>query len=130
MEKIVENIGVDSGSIMVGDISWKQKEPSSQDLISILDIPNGTYQVKINIPNTWNGNVQTEGILKVTSGKIVVCDPCYISNEGTWDEACDRLDSGMNTFREYFQVNNSSIICDNMGGDGSYKTIITFTKIN
>jgi hypothetical protein len=90
------------------------------------DVPVGNYDVKWKIPSTWNGSIKGEEFLKITSGTLVVVDPCYVigrnSNEGwlkwlndanffTGHELNDRKDYGLPI---------GVFVLDEMGGDGSY----------
>lgn len=131
MNKIVKNICVDAGIIMVADHDYfEERNPEYQieeRLNKQIDVPVGTYQVNWRIPKTWNGNVSGEGVLEVSSGKVVITDPCYIlghveSNPRSWDEWLDETD-----FAKI--VPKGTIIMNSMGGDGEYNVHLSLEKI-
>jgi hypothetical protein len=126
-----KDVDVDAGLIIVTDASLiENKDFKYKKLVKKLS--NGTYKVNVKILGTWNGNVLTEGILKVTTGKIIVTDPCYIIKNDNWDNflernfdmrACD-----MNKKQDYINQ-QGYIICNNMGGDGCYTCRLSLEKI-
>jgi hypothetical protein len=127
---VVKDVGVDSGTIIVADVSIIEKDyKKEKDNNHIIEISNGTYNVNVTILDSWNGQVSTSGTLKVTSGKIVVTDPCYIIGiedekwmdflrkiYSNWDKCHGRLKKNDNYTKEI-----GIVIADNMGGDGIYE---------
>ena len=122
MNKIFKDIGVDAGMIMICDESYYQKYNYTKDLriSKEFTIKNGTYNCNWNIPKTWNGDVDGNGILRVTSGKVIVSDPCYciggidddFDNDG-WTRWLDDTNYGEN-------IPDGTLILQSMGGDGVY----------
>jgi hypothetical protein len=124
MKLKVKDIGVDSGTILLSDDKYYDKyERRNENLHTILDVENGTYNCKWRIRKTWNGNVSGEGILIIWSGKLVVPDPCYIIGEKDWHPLLDKTD--------YFRnPEEGTIILDKMGGDGCYNIELDLKKID
>lgn len=120
-------IGVDSGTIMICDTSYYEKYgyKFEKELSKKRKIPNGKYYCFWHIPKTWNGSVEGDGILNVTTGEIIVSDPCYcIQNESDskWMKFLDDT-SYCNKPEE------GTVILDKMGGDGEYSVYIRLDKI-
>ena len=90
MIEFANGIYVDSVMIIVVDKSWfekhKDKTPNYTGIQEI-EIENGKYRVDWEIPDTWNGDVNGVGWIDVTSGKIVVSDPCYWFDKN-WHTCC------------------------------------------
>ena len=129
---LAENVSVDAGLIMIADRDWfkgyfKSFEfdpTSSQEF----DVPVGTYQLSWKIPVTWKGKVKGSGVLDVTSGKVIVSDPCYLQDdqEGDWLRFCDDvLGHGSRTRA----APKGTLILDSMGGDGSYEVSCHLKRI-
>lgn len=120
----VYNVGVDSGLIIIADLDYFKKREGykfEERLSSVHNIDPGEYHVEWNIEDTYNGPVEGSGILKVTSGKVVVSDPCYLvqdtKGKDNWGKMLDETD--------YFQSPpDGTIILDSMGGDGCYNVNI------
>jgi hypothetical protein len=120
IRKVIEDVGVDAGLIMIADREYfEQRHPKYLDekLSKIIEVPISKYKVTWTIPNTWHGNVSGNGVLDVTSGKVVVSDPCYILQHENvpqlWDKWLLETDYGVNP-------PNGTLILDKMGGDGVY----------
>ena len=111
---IVANTGVDAGMIMVCDA----KGYSGVDTYSV---PNGKYKVEWRIAETWNGSIDGEGIIEVTSGEIIVTDPCYVIGDKEWMKWLEDTNYGDNV--------DNAIIIDEMGGDGYYTVHLGLTKV-
>ena len=121
------HIGVDAGMIMICDKDYYKKYGYKFDerISKKRKVPNGKYSCYWNIPNTWNGNVEGDGILEVTSGEIIVSDPCYcIQDEGQdiWERFLNTTDFGQNP-------EPGTVIMESMGGDGEYSVYIKLDKI-
>jgi hypothetical protein len=127
------NVKVDSGMIIVAYASimnmlgyYYQKR----------QVPNGTYNVKLTVSDTWNGTVITTGKLKITSGQMIITDPCYIIKP--WDKFLKAVYSkhGKKDFKKCpmhfqnikYENEQGFVIADNMGGDGAYKAKIELKR--
>jgi len=123
----VYNVGVDAGMIVIADLDWFKKKPGykfEDKLSSLHDIEPGDYQVNWKINETYNGKVKGSGVLKVTSGKVVVSDPCYlIDHEANhWGDLLDETN--------FFQSPpDGMLVLDSMGGDGCYDVDIKLKKL-
>ncbi len=120
----LRGIGVDAGLILVSDrdyfLSWKGT--IQRDLSWVIDIEPGMYKVRWRIKNTWNGSVSGSGGLLVTSGKVVVSDPCYIVWDKLWEKWLAQTDFGR-------RPDTGTVVLDKMGGDGEYVVELDFKKI-
>lgn len=128
-------IGVDSGMIIVADKSYFSKTRDSfkdvKKMGKVLEIPKGKYKVEYIIPLDDDGDSDTricEGVetLEVTTGEIVVIDPCYVIGEKSGDGWMKWLNE-----TEYGSDINSSKAfgIDSMGGDGCYEVHLNFVEI-
>lgn len=130
IKKKVTNVGVDAGIIMVCDREYYEKRNPGyldKDLSKVIEVPIGKYKVKWKIPHTHNGNVSGDGILDVTTGEVVVSDPCYIlghvhNNPNFWSQWLDETDYCNN-------APDGTLILDKMGGDGEYVVHLGLEKI-
>jgi hypothetical protein len=120
--KRVNQISVDSGLIMICDREYyRNKEPRLDKRLSrVIEIPVGKYSTYWRIPKTWNGGISGNGVLNVTSGKVVISDPCYvISNQGDyWMNWLNETDYGS-------KPPEGTLILDKMGGDGTYTVYLS-----
>jgi hypothetical protein len=121
MHKIA-NVCVDAGMIMVGDLGYldtvdKKADPGSQHLGRVFDIENGVHDVKWRIKNSWNGDVGGQQTIEIKSGKLFICDPCYIigKTHESWAKWLDDTAFGKNIDHD------GVFIIDNTGGDGQFK---------
>ena len=128
---VADGIGVDAGIIMVGCMSYldtvdQRKDGMKLKLGQVFNVKNGDYKIRWKIRNTWNGSVQGTKKIKITSGKLFVCDPCYIigSDEKGKVSWCEWLHAeyfnpedfnGKNVFKS-----DKAFCIDSMGGDGEY----------
>lgn len=122
MNKKIKNVCVDAGIIIVSDASiveMNREEYKKQ----IFKIDNGLYNITASIGDTWNGAVETTGQVLVTTGEIIVVDPCYIIGklDNGWNEWLDKTEYGDNV--------ENAFVCSNMGGDGIYDVELTINKI-
>jgi len=137
--KAIGLASVDSGIICITDWENLKNEAGNAyqnrmddrniDVEIFEDIDPGLYNVYVCIPETWNGDVESFGSLRVTSGKLIVTDPCYwFDNErdgnGNWNKFLDKFGMCIDTkSNEDFQFISS------MGGDGNYHFFISLEKI-
>jgi len=121
---LVEDVGVDSGTIMICDATLYSDRGGSIDpsLSKIIKLPPGTYNVSWKIKNTWNGSISGEGIVNNQSGEIAVSDPCYCMPHNRWSKFLDETDCLENPPA-------GTIVIDEMGGDGEYKVRLIFNKL-
>lgn len=120
----VDGVGVDAGLILISDKRFYETYNNGEEvevnprLSHELRVPDSVYDVKWYIPNTWNGDVNGSGTLKITTGKLIVSDPCYlIGPSDQWDKALNDYD--------YFQREpEGALVLDSMGGDGEYTVFL------
>lgn len=132
-----DKIGVDSGLIMVGDISLAKKSNLKNKIIRVAktaDVENGTYKARLKIRKSWNGPVETRGIVKITTGKLVIGDPGYYIDKD-WDSFISEFledDEGRfnGKLKEQSTKKAGIIIANNMGGDGVYDCILELEPLN
>jgi hypothetical protein len=128
MNRIVSEIGVDAGMIMVADLNYlktvKHDFKEINRLGKIITVPKGIYSVNWRIRKTSMGDIQGKETLKVTSGRVFICDPCYVIGK---PEHKDWL-AWLNV-TDYGRVlnNDQTFIIDEMGGDGCYDIELDFT---
>jgi hypothetical protein len=126
IEKTFTHIGVDAGIIAIADRDFyrEYKGRVSEDYSKLgkkITLPIGKYNVDWSIANTWRGNVSGRGKLYVTSGEVLVCDPCYvIRNYSEWDRILKETDF-------LRKPPTGILVLDKMGGDGEYTVEATFT---
>ena len=132
---IADNIGVDAGMIMVADMDYLNSVPN-RDTPETLGkvfkgIKKGIYRVQWLLPNDFENEENDpicEGVaeLRVTSGSIFVCDPCYVignkdDNKHSRDEWLTWLE---NTNHGEELNDDRAFIIDEMGGDGCFEVIL------
>lgn len=130
MKAVVRCIGVDAGMIIVADIGYLRKDKDSQDtsLGKVIEVPNGNYRVHYEIPETYNGDVCGIEELTVTSGKVLIIDPCYVigklvKDRDGWGDWLVATDYG-NTLGS-----KKAFMIDSMGGDGCYEVRLNFVEV-
>lgn len=131
VEKTFRGVGVDAGIILIADYDfYKQyhgRIPAGNTSIKKFKLPLGKYSVEWGIQKTRNGKVSGTGTLNVTSGLVVVSDPCYVVGEalsntyGEWDKVLE--DTNM-----FKAVPRGTVLLDKMGGDGTYTVAALFTR--
>jgi len=123
------NIGVDSGTILIADsdfyksINNCQHEIEETDYYKICTVETGIYEVKCRIEESWNGLYKACGRIIVTSGKLIISDPCYIIEDNLWQSLL--IKTGYLAF-----LFNGTLLLDGMGGDGEYNVDIKLKKVN
>jgi len=127
IELVAKGISVDSGTIAIMDecncTNAKYDDEKLNSLGKVFAVSNGGYNVKWRMPNTWNGKVSGEGMVMITSGTLVVIDPCYVTSANKWSELLKDTD-----FLKSPPV--GWVILDQHGGDGEFTVEITLEKIN
>ena len=117
MKKLIRDVGVDAGMIMISDIDYYKKYENDYDidlnLSQLIRIKPGTYRVNWSIDNTWNGDISGSGIVKIESGEMIISDPCYCIHNDNWDKWLEDTNYGK-------IKSDNCILIDQMGGDGSY----------
>ena len=132
---IAKNIGVDSGMIILADAKLAEIE-MPKGLATMFFIPNGLYKVSYKIDGTWKGDITGEGTVKIESGKLMVCDPCYVIGQTTskknyWLEFLKKIylkEDYDKQNKEYLKEKGFTLI-DSMGGDGIYEVSIQLEKV-
>ena len=121
---IAKDIGVDAGLILLADKDYygKDHESIGRKFQKTFKVEPGYYKVHWNIDETMMGPVGGEGIICVTSGKLVVSDPCYIVKEENWMPLLEET--------KYFEkAPEGTVVLDKMGGDGLYDVEIVLESI-
>ena len=130
---VADNIGVDAGIIIVCDLQYLQDKSDLPDvkfltkmtnLGQILNVPNGKYDLKWSIEDTYNGPVNGQAKIEITTGKLAVIDPCYVIGARNHESWLGWLDQEF----DHRPIANVTIL-DSMGGDGCYKVEIELTPI-
>jgi len=127
MKRVVKDIGVDAGLILISDKTFYEKYDGIIDekLCKKIKVTNGNYKVNWQIKKTWNGDVSGQGLLKVTTGEFIVSDPCYhIHSEN--DQMWMKVLEDTNYFRDNI---DGCIVLDSMGGDGLYNVHLNLELI-
>ena len=114
-------IGVDSGTIAIMDV--KNCEVSEyEDEGYTFKALNGIYSVKWKIGDSWNGVVAGKGKLIVSTGKIVVVDPCYVIRDENWHHLLNSTDYLRDPPEGW-------VILDKHGGDGCFNVDVQLTEM-
>jgi hypothetical protein len=124
MNYVANDIGVDSGLILISDISFYDKYKGHIDyqLSKIKIIENGEYDLNWQISESWNGTISGNGILKVTTGSIIISDPCYnIPDYSEWDRV-------LNETHFFNNSPDGCVVINQMGGDGNYDVQFSLNK--
>ncbi len=122
---VARNIGVDSGTILLADKDFygSDHEEIGKKFQKVFLVEPGTYKVKWNIDDTCDGDVEGEDVVNITSGKLVVSDPCYIIPT---DEEWDKLLETTNYFKK---EPKGTVVLDSMGGDGIYMVEMVLERV-
>jgi len=120
-------IGVDAGLIAVFDYDYMIKESRGESQptqnFEIIDVEPGIYTVHVIIPESWDGRIERLFKLNVSSGKLVVSDPCYWFNEG-WMSYLNKTDY----CSDYYSSDHIHFI--STGGDGGFEVTLIIEKEN
>ncbi len=124
LRKVVRDVGVDSGTIMISDVKFYTNLGGSIDsrLTNIIKVPIGKYRVEWKIKEAWNGPIKGSGTVNNESGEVAVTDPCYGMPHSRWSKLLDETDYLKNE-------PEGTIVIDEMGGDGTYIVHLDFKKI-
>ncbi len=122
---VAKNIGVDSGTILLADKDFygADQNPIEKKFQKVFRVEPGLYNVKWNIDDTMMGDVSGDGEINITSGKLVVSDPCYIIST---DEEWDKLLENTNYFKK---EPKGTVVVDKMGGDGIYNVEMVLERV-
>jgi len=129
MRIIADSIGVDAGLIAVADwdyyTQYKLDGENRQDtppwhLMHEVEVTPGKYDICWRIKNTWNGAIEGKGIVDCPSGRLIVCDPCYLTDD--WERWLQDSNFGQTDI-------DGIIIIDQMGGDGVYDVALSMKKL-
>lgn len=131
VEKTFRGVGVDAGIILIADYDfYKQyhgRVDSDNRFVKKFKLPKGTYTVSWGIPNTWHGNVSGTGVLRVTSGLVVVSDPCYVVGEAfSGAKKYDEWSKVLEDTKMFRKTPPGTVLLDKMGGDGTYRVTALF----
>ena len=121
---IARNIGVDSGTILLADKDFygSDHEEIGNKFQKVFRVEPGNYRVQWKIKTLFDGYVNGVGEVNITSGKLVVSDPCYIVPEDKWDKLLEDTN--------YFKSEpKGTVVLDKMGGDGIYKVEMVLEKV-
>lgn len=127
LKKVAPNVSVDAGLIFIGDpdilkgLGANRRGWRTSGLNTFFDgIEPGLYVCNYTMPNTANGRVTGAGVIQITSGTLMVADPCYSFNDEKWGDFLDDMRGD--------RIANV-LICDRMGGDGGYKVEVYLQKV-
>ena len=117
MREIIEGVGVDAGIIMICDEDYFDEYGKKFDprLSKVVNLSPGDYHVEWEIKKTWKGPIKGKGTVKISSGRMIVSDPCYCIED--WDRWLDETEYGK-------FPGDGVILIDKMGGDGVYSVIL------
>lgn len=121
------DVSVDSGMIMVSDKNCYKNygyidKYHDRDLNYEFKVSPGKYKCLWSINNSYNGPIAGSKEIEITSGILVVSDPCYLIEEECWSRFLDDTDLGDDPL-------DGSFIIDEQGGDGSFHLLLTLTPI-
>lgn len=120
------DIGVDSGTIVIADKENYELNgcftKSFDELGKVFDVPNGEYIICWYMPDTWNGEVEGNNIIEITTGKMMVVDPCYIIPDNEWGNFIEKTNYLKDPPKGW-------IILDKHGGDGNFLVEIKLEKV-
>ena len=121
---VARNIGVDSGTILLADKDFYgvDHKEIGKKYQKVFKVEPGNYKVQWKIKDTFDGDVEGVGEVNITSGKLVVSDPCYIVPEDKWDEL-------LKTTNYFLKKPEGTIVLNRMGGDGVYKVEMILEKV-
>jgi hypothetical protein len=121
---VARNIGVDSGIILLADKDFYGADQNSIEkrFQKVFKVEPGNYKVQWKTKTLFDGYVDGVGEVNITSGKLVVSDPCYIVSEDKWDKLMEDTN--------YFKNEpNGTVVLDKMGGDGVYNVEMVLEKV-
>lgn len=127
---VARGVDVDAGIILVADRDyWVSKCPPGGEIEGIqFTVPRGRYGLRWRIRKTWNGNVKGSGTLVVSSGVVVVADPCYSIPDRSQPQD-DRWLAWLESVKRGRKPDAGTLILDKMGGDGGYDVELELTPL-
>ncbi len=116
-----KRVAVDSGIILICDKDFYKKYgkiylPELLPLGEMLEVPKGKYNLSYEVEATWNGHIYGDGRLYVTSGIVIVSDPCYFIKDSKWQKFLDDYEFTLPAMPSP----EGCVLIDSMGGDGNY----------
>lgn len=121
MDKIklrANHVYIDHNTIIICDKTWLENRYSDtvpeKRLYSRFEVKSGEYDISVYIEDTWNGEIKDFGVITITSGTMIVTDPCYWYNDHTkWTKILNETN--------YFENEpDGTMVVNGMGGDGVY----------
>ena len=123
---MIADCAVDTGQIGVADVEYLVANGAivTRKLRRwgmLIDVHPGTYEVKLDIPNTRLGDVSESGTI-VTSGKLYVGDMCYpFSSDDAW--------MGFVNKTNYLENGGDKMFNVSTGGDGEFSVGIELNEV-
>lgn len=125
------DIGVDAGMIIICDkdhfknYNYVENLKISKKIL----LEKGDYVVNYIIPESWNGEISGVKTLKVTSGEVIISDPCYCVGKSNNKFPFDCWDKWLDDYNYGDTIPDGCILIDSMGGDGRYELELNFEFI-
>ena len=127
---------VDSGLILITDADRYKAEgaeisDNQSDYKEILLENNGLYSVSAKVKMYGNDKeIQKEASVLVTSGKLIVGDPCYhFKNDRLWNEFLKNFIFDEKNIHEFKESVPNSLLLHEIPGDGKYEIFLKTRKI-
>ena len=116
MTKRKYDCGVDAGCIcfIPMELAEAWNYESNTDLVHEIKAC-GEFEFKIEIPNSWSGDINVVGKIKTKKG-FLLGDLCYVIRED-WGRVCDSMDD------------MPAGICISTGGDGGFEVSLELKEI-
>jgi hypothetical protein len=141
MKIIARDVGVDAGMIILACMDYRKElkkygvnNDKLKRLGKIFPIPNGTYKVRWEViyPDGEEDNYEklsgSGETIKVTSGKVLVCDPCYFI--GCKEGELNRWGHWLNDTNYGDRVGSErAFLLSEIHDDGGYDIEFNFEKI-
>lgn len=146
----VNGVGVDAGLIMIWDedrfkdydYQYKEKGEYHDCILSHkLKIPKGEYRCVCKIEDIEDRmhhdyiEIERTSILKVTSGNVIVSDPCYCIGVTRHTEIASDIDYWIKFLRENDNIlkgeekENGYLLMGSFGGDGVYDLTLELQRM-
>jgi hypothetical protein len=111
---VVRGIAVDSGLIVIVDRNGRKVREYQKSY----KVPNGIYRVFWNMNGNF-GKVNGNGLLEITTGEMMISDPCYFDefrDYAVWDNFAHSSLTGW-------------VVLDKHGGDGVFTVHIKLKRL-